>query len=108
VNEVLDSPVEEIAELEEQIFNEDDSDDETENNFSEGVAIIPLINIRIIDILQLSENDYDCYNDEFMYNLPKHHCCAAHTLNLIATKVNYHIYLFKIKCFYFILFSKNI
>lgn len=51
-----------------------------------GVAILP-----IIDVLLLGENDTENNEFEYLYSLPKHHRYAAHTLNLVATKVNFNL-----------------
>lgn len=50
--------------------------------------------ITFINVLKSDENNYNYYEDEFEQNSLKHHLCAAHILNLVATKVylNYHKY----------------
>lgn len=78
VNEVL-----EMSDEEENIVDGYNNSGEVDD-LSEGVAILP-----IIDVLLLGENNTENSEFEYLYSLPKHHRCAAHTLNLVATKVNF-------------------
>lgn len=66
-------------------YENNSSDSDIDNDSSEEVTILP-----ISDVLQLDVNDSDNEFD-LIYNLPKHHRCAAHILNLIAIKVFYYV-----------------
>lgn len=54
-------------------------DDGESRDMNESISMI-----SVFDILEENELNFDT---DTQYSWPKHHHCAAHTLNLIATKV---------------------
>jgi hypothetical protein len=62
---------------------DDDADSEKDVSFS-SVSITQVLDNREL-IGECTSNWDDC----MVYNLPKHHRCASHTLNVIATAVRY-------------------
>lgn len=83
-NSNLNLLVDQMVELSDEEFEQMDEEIDSESDLAEGVIIIP-----IVDVINMSENNDD-YND-IEYVLPKHQRCAAHTLNLIATKVSFYL-----------------
>lgn len=72
--------------VEDNVNNTDDDDD----NYNELDEDVGFSRVSISDILDNRELMGECtsnWDDYIVYNMPKHHRYASHTLNLIATSV---------------------
>jgi len=77
----------EIDEEENIDGNNDESNIEEEEDIE--FSSIPISEVLSNEECRTNQQSNSNWDDTLLYNLPKHHQCASHTLNLIATAVRH-------------------
>lgn len=85
-NNIIDDDFNNKFELQVRTTNDEDNLqwDDDDHHHNESISVISVFET-------LEENDLN-FDTDVQYSLPKHHHCAAHSLNLIATKVMCNFY----------------